>query len=287
MKNFGKKFKTYQPFGIEHLAIPAKNKSQTVFLGKYNLSKDKLAELEPIRAAGAYKLKRGGERPKTLKVINKGSALNKIKRELSKAVVGVAPAANVYKISPDQKELSKVIKDTYPEFNYYLVELGLNVMLGRRLKISELLFQVELKNNGPNKTDVTAYDMAPDDKIKRVKVVGGKVSLGITKLLKLVPMPLGQVVSDLIDIEINPWEFEWGFNRYMIDACGVKNYHLYWKVYQTNIVQGFNPTMVLKVRKNVKNISARVKCIYKLQPDWWGFTSDIKTDAKEIKILPV
>ncbi len=64
-----------------------------------------------------------------------------------------------------------------------------------------------------------------------------------------------------------------------------KNYNLYWKIYQTDTVQSFNPTMILKVRKNVKKITAKAKCIYKLKTVWWDYAPDIKTDSKEIKIL--
>lgn len=286
MKEFGRKFQTYQTFSIEHVAVPEKDKSRAGFLRKYDLSENQLAEIMPFDVTGVYKFKRAGKGPETFKVIGKGKVLDKIKQELNKVIVGIAPTAHVYKIPDDQPELSQQIKNTLSEFNYYLVELGLNVMLGRRFKIPEMLLQVDLKSDGQNRTDVTAYDMAPDDKIKNVKLVSGKISLGITKVLKLIPLPVGQIVSDLIGIEINPWEFEWGFDKYMIDASGVKNYHLYWRIYETNVVQGFNPTIILKARKNIKNISARVKCIYKLKTDWWDIAPDIKTDSKEIKILP-
>lgn len=287
MKKFGAKFKIYKPFEIEHLAIPAVGvTSGAKFLNRYGLQREKLTEVMPMEKTRIYKMRRGGE-PRPLKVIGKSRSLNKIRKELSKVVVGAAPGANVYQIPSDQPDLAKSIKNTLGEFNYYIVELGLNVMLGRQFKIQELLFQVDLKSDGQNKTDVIAYDIAPDDKIKRVKVLSGKISLGVNKLLKLIPSPIGQIVSDLIEIEINPWEFDWGFKKFMIDACGRKNYHLYWKVYKTNVIQGFNPCMILKVRKNVKNISASAKCIYKLKTSWWDITPDIKTDAQKIKIWPM
>lgn len=49
--------------------------------------------------------------------------------------------------------------------------------------------------------------------------------------------------------------------------------------------QSFNPTMILKVRKKVKKITAKAKCIYKLKTNWWDFAPDIKTNSQEIKIL--
>lgn len=279
MKNFGQEFKVYQPFQIEHLALSSASEK---FLKKYNIKSSALGEIAPLSTASGGKTRRA----KPLKVISKRASLDKIKKELGKMVVAVAPSANVYQIPPDQPDLAKTIKNTLSEFDYYVVELGLNVMLGKQFKIPELLLMVELINDA-EKTDVTAYDMAPDDEIRKIKIVGGKISLGISKLLKFVPSPIGQIAADLIDIEINPWEFEWNIKNYMIDACGEKNYHLYWKIYQTDIVQGFNPAVILKVRKNVKKIKARVKCIYKIKTNWWDIAPEIKTNSREIRICPM
>lgn len=289
MKTFGTRFKTYKPFRIEHLAISAvKSAAGAKFLNQYGLRQERLTEVMPIET-DVYKMKRKAKvtQARPLKIVGKSRSLDKIKKELNKAVVGIAPAANVYQIPADQPELDKSIKNTLAEFNYYVVELGLDVMLGKQFKIPELLFQVDLQSDGQNKTDVTAYDIAPDDKIEHIKVFGGKINLGIDKLLQFVPSPIGKAVSSLIGIEINPWEFNWGFDKFMIDACGRKNYHLYWRIRKTNIVQGFNPYMILKARKNVKNISAKAKCIYKLKTGWWDITPDIKTDTQDIKIWPM
>ena len=112
--------------------------------------------------------------------------------------------------------------------------------------------------------------------------------MGITKLLEFVPAPIGQVIPDLLSIEINPWEFEWGLDRCEIDACGRKNYRIYWKIYNTNVVQSFNPTMIIKVRRRgVSNISAFVRSIYKLKAGWWNIRPEIKSKEVEIKILPM
>jgi hypothetical protein len=279
-KSFGQKFKSYEPFQIEHLALPSVN---TKFLKKYNIKVNGLSEVAPLRTAPGMQFRRAAKiRP--LKVVGRSASLDRIKKELARVVVAVAPSANVYQIPRGQPDLAVSIKNTLSEFDYYVVELGLNVMLGRQFKIPELLLNVKLINDA-EKTDVTVYDMAPDDKIKKIKAISGKVSLGVSKFLKLIPSSVGQVAANLIDIEINPWEFEWNIKKYMIDACGEKNYNLYWKIYQTEMVQSFNPTLILKVRKNVKKITAQAKCIYKLKTNWWNFAPDIKTDSQEIKIL--
>ncbi|MGP8328901.1 MAG: hypothetical protein ACT6FF_01085 [Methanosarcinaceae archaeon] len=285
MKKFGEKFKEYKPFEIEHMGIPdTGNEFETQFFEEFDLDKDRLPEIMPL--SEPYACKAAGGELYALKVLEICKLTSTIKDELNKIVIEVAPTANVYRIPDNQHDLAESIKRTLPEFNYYVVELGLNVLLGRKSKIPELLFEVDLTCDGKNREDVTAYDIAPNDNIKHIKVIGGKISLGITKYLKFIPEPIGEVISDLLIIDINPWEFEWGFDKYMIDAAGKKNYHIYWKIYETNIVQGFNPTMILKVRKGVNKISANVRAIYKLKGRF-NITSDIKFNEIEINILPM
>ena len=286
MKKFGEKFQEYRPFSIEHVSIPdTGSRYETKFLELYGLDKARLPEIMPQNEPHAFKTA-GGE-PRTLRVLRSLEIPTEMKNELDKVVIEIAPTANVYQISPSQQGLADSIKQTLSEFNYYIVELGLNIMLGRKFKIPEFLFEVDVKCDGKDRTDVTAYDITPDDSIKHIKVISGKISLGITKLLKFMLGPIGQVIPDLLSIELNPWEFEWGFDKYLIDAAGKKNYHLYWKIYETNIVQGFNPTMILKARKDVGNISVGARATYKLKAGWLNITPETRTNKMEIKIWPM
>lgn len=274
MKNFGERFTEYQPLGIEDIIVPEV---------KDYYSKD----------SGLSANESGSPGRKTRDLIymgrtmGGGSATDRLKEELGKVVVKVAPTANVYQISSSQRDLATPIKKTLSEFKYYIVELGLNVMLERGIGIPELLFEVDIKCDGKDRTDATAFDIAPDDSFRRIKVISGKIGLGVTKLLKFIPHPIAQKIPDLLKIEINPWEFEWGFDKYMIDASGEKNYKVDWKIYRTNVVQGFNPTMIIKARKNVTKITASTRCIYKLKAGLLNFVPEIKTNKKEIKIWPM
>lgn len=249
MKKFGEKFKEYKPLGVEYSVIPG----------------PKIRGMEESKSS--------------------------IKNELNeKVVVEVAPTANVYQIPPDQKDLSEYIKKTLSEFNYYIVELGLNVVLGREYKVPKLFFEINLKSDSIDKTDVVAYDIAPGDTTKYTELLRGrvKINLGVTKLLKFIPAPIDSLIPDLLTIEINPLEFEWGIDKYMIDACGSKSYNIYWKIYETETVQGFNPIMILRARKNVSKISASVRATYELKKaSWFENAEDVISNKMEIKILPM
>jgi hypothetical protein len=296
METFGSNFQSFQSFDIAHIAIPTTGDlNQTKFFKNYNLNEALLPEIMP--AIKPYALKTRDSQLETFRIIGKDHGLSIIKADIMSAateefpsldlfLVSIAPTANVYSIPPDKPDIGDAIKQTLSVFNYYIVELGLNVLTGKRYSIPELTFHVEIVCN-KEKTDVTAFDIAPNDLFKVVQIISGKIGLGITKLLKLIPFKLGEEVSELLNIDINPWKFSWGYKRYMIDAAGIKDYKIHWKIYGTDNVQSFNPTLIMKARKSVNEIKAKVWCTYKFKSTIFDIFPEIKTDKKEIQILPM
>ena len=295
MKKFGEKFPTYEPLGINHLAI-LDSKKHYEEMSRFGVvaTRDQLSEITPSQQ---YTLMAVSQRPKararkpkikpaTLRVLRVTDASDELEAELKKAIIEVAPMSNVYQISPDQPDLSSFIKGTLAYYDYYVVELGLNIVVGREAKITALLFEVDLRSeDARDRTDVTAFDVMPNDNIKYVTVIKGKISVGVSKLLALVPGPVGKVLPNLLSIDINPWEFSWVFPRYQIDSSGPKNYHIYWRLYDTEVVQGFNPTMILKVRKDVKKVAAGVRELYQMKTGPLS-PKEIRSDEKTVSILP-
>lgn len=269
MKKFGGKFGKYEPLEVDHISVPSMDTPLRV-------------GVEPTFLGGSKK-KRKRKRRKTSSITTEKNS----ETDLRKAVVGVAPVPNVYLIPPDLNNISDRIRGKFSLFDYYLIELGFNVMVGREFDIPELLFKVTLDCD-KDKTDVFAYDIAPTDESKYTRLLQGKVriNLGITTLLKFFPSPIDKIIPNLLDIDLNPWEFEWGIEEYLIDACGRNNYNVHWKIYETKTVQGFNPTMIIQARKNVSEILANVSCIYKLRAKW-GIISEIKSQDKKIEIWPI
>lgn len=285
MKTFGAQFNKYNSLGIQHVAFPSISSQRNVeVLRDYRVSKDALAEIIP--RTYPYARVTAQKKPSPIWVLGSEDIPDSLKKQLGKTVIGVAPTADVYKISDSQPDLADFIKKTIPYYDYYLVALGLNVLLNKNDAIPELLFEVNLESENPDKVAVTAYDIAPDDKVTSIRVMSGKISLGITQLLQLIPGPAGQIIPKLLSIDLNPWEFQWNIKKYEIDAAGRKDYNVYWRIYKTANVQSFNPTIVLKVRKDVKKIRAKVKATYKLRSGLIDFEPEIRSKAKVIQIWP-
>lgn len=283
MKEFGEKFSSYTTLGVSHLSMPDTKISfdELSRLG-VKIARDQMAEIKPT---GPFALGTTKSRASTLRVLGIKDISDRLKEELKKIIIQVAPTSNVYQIPPDQPGLSDSVKGSLKYYDFYLTELGLNVSVGREAKITSLLCNVDLKTDAEQRADVTAYDVMPKDEIKNIKIIGGKVSLGISSLLKLVPGQIGQVLSNLLSIDINPWEFSWNFQKYQIDTSGPKNWQIYWHLYGTTIAQGFNPTLILKVRKGVTKVNAAVRIVYQLQTGYLS-SKQVRTDQKIVPILP-
>lgn len=290
VKKFGEPFKNYEPFGIAHMSFP--NTAESLQnIKRLGVDIADLNELTELRPSSAHILTAGKPVEQSLRVVtNDQLSADSMKKILKEVEVGVAPVARVYAISPDQPDLSDAIKKTIPYFNYYVVELGLNVLAGQEAKIPELKFEVDLYSDGKDRTDVTTNSVAPNNSIRTVVNVSGEISIGISKLLELIPF-VGKVVSDLIDIDINPIEFKWELKKYDIATSGPLDYKVSWRVYNTESVQSFNPMMVLKTKKKISKISANARVTYQLETGGIftreGRHTEIYSNEKKVSILPL
>ncbi len=263
MKKFGEKFEKYEPIEVENVSIPDVDRDKEV-------SGDEAFKLIRIKGGPASELEK------------------ELEKEMNRPIIEIAPTANAYQILPDQENLTDYMKKTFSWFNYYLVEFGLNAMVGREFKVPELRLNIVLKCD-KKETDVVAYDIAPKNEISYTKLLSGnvKINLGVTSFLKLVPMPLGEIIPDLLSIDINPWEFEWGIKKCSIDACGESDCNVSWRLYDTDVVQKFNPVIIIKAKKEVSSISAGARCIYKLKAGSSAIAPKIESKEKEIPVWPL
>lgn len=285
MTNFERDFASYKRLNIQHIAF-AEPSSPKELVAFKDIGVDLNSLPEIIPSDTRYVTSARGQAPHGLRVLVRQAIPNILVEQLRKTVVKIASTAPVYQIPENQQDLSQLIKNTLPYFDYYVVKLGLVVLLNRGDQIPELLFEVNLESDAPDKTFVTGYDMAPNDTFKNIKIISGKVTLGVSKLLKFIPSPAGQAISELINIDLDPLEIKWNIRKCQINAAGNLDYKLYWRLYETSIVEGFEPTMILKVKKGVKKISASAKIIYKLKSGWLNITSEVKTAKMKIPILP-
>jgi len=273
MKRFGEPFEKYEPFEIAKVSDVERTSQKTgsrlaAEAATNNKTSKANAQLNSEFRSAAFDF-----------AADKRSILQDID-------IGAAQAANLYAINPKQKGLSQAIKQNLPYFDYYIVELGLNVRVGREVKIPQLLFTVNLHSDSKERTDVVTNSIAPTDVIKKTKVVEGKVTIGVSKLLEFIPI-VGTIASKLLTIDIGPIEFKAELAKCAIDASGQKlSYNVSWKIYETETVQSFNPVLILKVRKNVTKIWATVKVSYQLQTGWFK-EKEVETKPLTVKILPV
>ena len=283
MNMFGEPFKQYETFGIKHISFPNTSKSLKN-IQQFGVDIKNLNELTILKPPSSHALTTG--RQKMRVATDEHLSADSKKKILKEAKVGVAPVARVYEISADQPDLSIAIKKTLSYFNYYVVELGLNVLVGRDAKIPEIMFEVDLYGDGTDRTDVTTNSVAPTDSLHTAIAVNGKIQFGVTKLLELIPV-VGKYVKDIIPIDIDPIKFSWELKKYDIDTSGPLDFKASWRVYNTETVQSFNPMMVLKSKKKINKIWANARVTYQLATGILKLHNEIYSDEKQVTIMPI
>ena len=111
-----------------------------------------------------------------------------LKAALEENRIEIAPAAHTVDLLKLEQvggqKLPANLAATLQEYHYYNVEMGLNIILGQGYKITELHFMSEIFGDGNASTDTIAYDIFPDDQVKRVSIISGEISLGINELFQ-------------------------------------------------------------------------------------------------------
>ncbi len=285
MKNLAKDFTSYKQFNIQHIAFAKPSNTQEISaLRNIGIELNSLPEIVPSEPR--YAIWGTAQAQPHLKILARDAIPNTLWKEIQKNVVKIAPTAFVYQIPENQPDLSQEIKITMTHFDYYFVRFGLVVLLNRSDQIPELRMEVNLESDAPDKTYVTCHDLVPDDTFKNINIISGKVTLEVSNALKFIPSPAAQIFSEIIKIDIDPFEIKWNIKKCQINAAGQLDYKLYWRLYGTSIAEDFEPAIILKVKKGVKKVLASAKLTYKLKTSWL-ITPEVRTTKIKIPVLPL
>lgn len=254
------------------------------YLSKANLEVNKLIEIlanenateknmrhhEEIVALEQESLKKVVE--KIERVYNN---LSKVRKEdeiewlnwIKKIRIEIAEASQTRKIGSDEK------------YDYLESEVGMNIIVPKGI-IENMRFQVTLKAEHK----VVAIDGFPKDVIAEKHLVGGKIKVAISKAFMFIPV-VGPSLTELLDIELNPWEFKLGnLKRVNIDFSGGLTSRPEWYFKEDGIKNDLRVALTIRKPKNVDNIKGRVKAAWLYEP---GFLKPVKlgTGTKTIDIF--
>ena len=187
-----------------------------------------------------------------------------LKEAMEENTIEIAPASHIVDLNEKCTQQGIILntKSTMDEFDFYNAELGLNILLSEGYEIPRLRFMIEIFGDGHKNPDVLAYDAFPHTQIKTIKIIGGKINLGLRTALSFIPFPIGKIMSNLLQVDLNPWEFNWNYDKIELMFAGRLSYELKWDLRHKNIYQGFNPTLILRKRKQIKRVSGKMKVIY-------------------------
>ena len=215
---------------------------------------------------------------------------NELWKEIREPTISVAKYADVRKIPNDKVDNS--IRDD--SFEYFRADMGMNINVPRG-KIKEIRFKLYLLADG-KQGGAYAIDGFPNDKVTHIPILEGQIKLGINNLLKIIPHPITQTASELIEVDLNPWQIKWGYDKLEKGFSEAMNDTLDWYLSSDNVNQSFNSYITLKKKKSVKQVTGNARAIWAYEPDDEGvknwFKSRfgrgnviLKSDEKEIDIV--
>ncbi len=163
--------------------------------------------------------------------------------------------------------------------DYLLTKLEMNIILPKGI-IEELRFKATLKGDGEVSNKVYAHDGFPKDIIVDKYIVEGKVTLGVTKLLNLVP-----VIGDLVpDLELKPKEFKLGkLRQVQVDFSGSKTPIPEWYLSAKGIKNELSVALIIAKLRGINRIEAEIQCAWIYNPGILSKTR-VGTDEKTILI---
>jgi hypothetical protein len=186
--------------------------------------------------------------------------------EIRQIRIEVAEAAETRKISSGKK------------YDYFKSEIGMNIILPRG-SIKELRFFVALIPTDK----VVAIDGFPRDIIEEKDIAGGTIQVGISKAFKFIPVA-GPLLSELINIEFNPWKFSLGsLKRVNVDFSGGLTPNPEWYFKKDGIKNDLRVALTLRKPKGVKGINALVSAKWKYDPGLFK-EKTFGTDSENIVI---
>jgi hypothetical protein len=180
--------------------------------------------------------------------------------------VEIAEVSQTEKIKSDEK------------YDYLRSEIGMNIIVPKG-RIAEMRFKVSLIAEHR----VVAIDGFPKDVIEEKEIVGGKISVALSKYLEFIPLfPSG--VAKPVDIELGPWEFNLGsIKKVNIDFSGGLTSTPEWYLKRDGIKNDLRVAMTIRKPIGVELIQGKVKAAWIYEP---GFLKRAKvgTSARSIEI---
>jgi hypothetical protein len=206
---------------------------------------------------------------------------NELLADLRKATIRIAPYANVRRI-PNNK-LDKLRFDD--SFEYYIADfsMNINVPIG---KIKALRFILTIIGDGKQSENVYVLSGFPNNLIEHVTIIKGKIKVCLSELLKIIPHPVPMVLGKVVQIDLDPWEIDWGYNKIKVRFGGGNNHMVDWRLHSKDLNLGFACSIILKKRPSVKNVTAIAQAKWVYEPEAEGLRGFLKRAFGTDKIEP-
>lgn len=197
--------------------------------------------------------------------------ISEIARKISEVKIGISEHVDTIKIQEGDTE------DLYKEL------FGMQLIVPKG-KIEKLRFKIsfELPENSNESKKIYACDGFPKTKIELKSILSGKIKLGLSQGLRLIPI-YGKTISEIIDINIDPWEISIG-NVYKskILYSGNLTSNPEWYFEGDGIEKDFEVSLIIKKSKTIDLFDIYIQAFWEYNP---GLLKKMKFGTEKKKII--
>jgi hypothetical protein len=210
--------------------------------------------------------------------------------QIKSPIIAIKKYSDVTKISNNKVDGKLRDKD----FEYYRVDSGMNINVPSG-RVTEMRFVLSFFADNKQSRNAIPIDGFPNNKIKNIQILNGKVALSINKMLEIIPHPISQTLANVLTIDIEPWNISWNYPKLEVTFSGALTDKLVWNLFEDNINQSFDCYVTLQKKKNVRTVTAKAYAAWKYQPHgkiegWFKNRfgrsyAPVRTDEQEIVII--
>lgn len=142
-------------------------------------------------------------------------------------------------------------------FNFYLIEMPLNILIPENYQLVRLRISLYLETEEKNSDKVIAYDLFPPDKWEEKTTALGEFKLDVSKMLSFI---WEQPVAECFGLNLNI-PIKWKSKSVQIRTSDRMSNPVEWYVTDQAIDNGFTGYVVIRTPKNTfVNINAVLAC---------------------------
>lgn len=182
-----------------------------------------------------------------------------------------------------QTPLELVIPPDSRNFDFYLIELPLNILVPQQ-RVTRLRMMLNLEATGRQPGETVAYDLFPNDQTELKTLMTGEVTLDVSKTLKYILSSVGAgtaaPLTEAFGFKLNA-PFKWTSTFTKVQTSDRMSNPVEWYITDSSIQNGFTGHVIIRAPKDSQvSVAAKIVCELRKKSIVGFFTKHFISDTQ-------